>query len=78
MFNVENVTFVLALDKSQLSVSLRAIYGDGLNTGEYLRRFLDLEYQLPKVNDEVFTANLFDRFGFEEFFGGKNPSRVET
>jgi vacuolar-type H+-ATPase subunit I/STV1 len=68
LFNIENVIFVLSLDKSQLSVSLKAIYGVGLDSDEYLRRFIDLEYALPKIDSEAFTRNLFNRFGFEAFF----------
>jgi hypothetical protein len=76
LFNVENVIFILALDKGQLAVSLKAVYGEGLNTEEYLRRFLDLEYSLPKVNTEAFTRNLFSRFGFEDFFAERTHSEL--
>jgi hypothetical protein len=75
LFNIENVIFVLSLDKSQLSVSLKAIYGEGLNTDEYLRRFIDLEYFLPKAPIEAFTHSLIERFGFEAFFKERsNPN----
>ncbi len=74
LFNVENAIFILALDKRQLSVSLKAIYGEGLDTNEYLRRFIDLEYSLPKIDATTFTKNLFDRFGFETFFAERTHS----
>lgn len=68
LFNVSNVMFVISLDKQQLAVSLSAVYGAGINSEEYLRRFIDLEYTLPKASAEAFTKHLFRRFGFEEFF----------
>lgn len=68
LFNVPNAIFVISLDKQQLAVSLSAIYGSGINSEEYLRRFIDLEYALPKADTKAFTENLFRRFGFEEFF----------
>lgn len=68
LFNIENAIFVIALDKEQLSVSLKGIYGDGLNTEEYLRRFIDIEFTLPEAEAKSFTANLISRFGFEEYF----------
>ena len=74
LFNIDNVIFVLSLAKSQLSVSLKAIYGDGLDSDEYLRRFIDLEYALPKIDSEAFTINLFNRFGFEAFFAERTNS----
>ncbi|MCH7939053.1 MAG: NTPase, partial [Candidatus Marinimicrobia bacterium] len=63
LFDVENAIFVLSLDKQQLGVNLMAVYGQGINSNEYLRRFIDLEYLLPKTDSEKFTLNLFQRFG---------------
>jgi hypothetical protein len=68
LFNIENVIFVVSLDKQQLRTSLGAVYGQGIDADEYLRRFIDLEFLLPKPDAEAFTKNLFDRFGFEAFF----------
>lgn len=76
LFNVSNAIFVLALDKQQLGVSLEGVYGTGINTEEYLRRFIDLEYTLPRVNAEVFTKNLFRRFGFDEFFSKRTHGEL--
>ncbi len=78
LFNVENAIFILALDKNQLSVSLKAIYGEGLDTNEYLRRFIDLEYSLPKIKAATFTKNLFDRFAFEPFFAERTHSEFRN
>ena len=78
LFNVENAIFILALDKNQLSVSLKSIYGEGLDTNEYLRRFIDLEYSLPKIDATKFTRNLFDRFGFEAFFAERTHSEFRN
>ena len=78
LFNVENAIFVLALDKHQIAVSLKAIYGEGLDTNEYLRRFLNLEYSLPKIDTTTFTRNLFDRFGFETFFAERTHSEFRN
>ena len=71
LFNVPNILFVISLDKVQLAVSLAAIYGAGINSDEYLRRFIDLEYVLPKANPKAFTRHLFARFGFEDFFAAR-------
>lgn len=68
LFNIENAIFVVALDKEQLSVSLKCVYGEGLNTEEYLRRFIDIEFSLPDANSKSFTNNLVSRFEFEEYF----------
>lgn len=41
-FNVDNVIFVIAIDKEQLSHSIGSVYGDGIDSSGYLKRFLIL------------------------------------
>jgi hypothetical protein len=77
LFNVPNILFVISLDKVQLSVSLSSVYGDGINSNEYLRRFIDIEYNLPKPNPKAFTKHLFGRFGFDDFFKDRANSAFE-
>jgi hypothetical protein len=74
LFNLENVIFVVALDKQQLGISLGAVYGAGIDANEYLRRFFDLEYSLPSVDPIEFTKCLYERFGFDEFFTSRTNS----
>ena len=76
LFNIENAIFVIALDKEQLSVSLKGIYGEGLNAKEYLRRFIDIEFNLPEVDAKAFTTNLVSRFGFKEYFDKRTHSEL--
>jgi hypothetical protein len=71
LFNVPNILFVISLDKAQLAISLASVYGVGINSNEYLRRFIDVEYTLPKANPKAFTKHLFARFGFESFFSAR-------
>lgn len=77
LFNIENVIFVVSLDKQQLRTSLGAVYGQGIDADEYLRRFIDLEFLLPKPDAEAFTKSLFERFGFEAFFKERTDSAFQ-
>lgn len=74
LFNIDNVIFVLSLDKEQLHTSLGAVYGKDIHSDEYLRRFIDLEYLLPRPNAESFTNSLFSRFEFDKFFEKRTHS----
>lgn len=76
IFNIENAIFVIALDKEQLSVSLKSIYGNGLNAREYLRRFIDIEFNLPEADSQAFTSNLVLRFGFKDYFDKRTHSEL--
>ncbi|MGX6592751.1 KAP family P-loop NTPase fold protein [Cetobacterium ceti] len=50
LFCVQNYNFILSWDLEQLSYSIGTIYGANMNTGGYLRRFIDFEYSLPKIS----------------------------
>ncbi len=66
--------FVLSIDKKQLGNSIRGYYGsDRINADEYLRRFIDIEYNLPEPSIEDFCEYLYDYFAFDDFL--KNETR---
>ncbi|CDM70378.1 Hypothetical protein CM240_3261 [Clostridium bornimense] len=73
LFNIEKYIFVIAIDKEQLSHSVATIYGQGMDSIGYLRRFFDLDYRLPHINiknyfnDKVFS--MLKDFKNIELFG---------
>ncbi|ELC8386671.1 hypothetical protein QYB57_000351 [Clostridium perfringens] len=50
LFTANNVFFVISVDKEQLSHSISTLYGQGMDSNGYLRRFFDLEYKMPIVD----------------------------
>jgi hypothetical protein len=77
LFDVPNITFVLSLDKKQLEASTAAVYGQGIDAPEYLRRFIDLEYGIPRSKAKKFTENLFARFGLDGIFAERNHPELQ-
>ena len=67
-FNVNGLLFVLAVDRAHLAHSIRSIYGSGIDADGYLRRFIDLEYRLPRPSGDDFCKSLYQRFRFKAFF----------
>lgn len=68
-FNVPGITFVLAIDKVQLSGAINGFYGsDKINSIEYLRRFIDIEYTIPEPTTGAFCDYLINYYQFDEFF----------
>lgn len=63
-FTVDNIVFVLAIDKTQLAHAINAIYGNNFDSIGYLRRFIDLDFRLPRpektdfVEQALFDANV--------------------
>jgi hypothetical protein len=68
LFDVQEVAFVLSLDKKQLEASTAAVYGSGINATEYLRRFIDLEYGIPFASASGFTESLLKRSDLDRVF----------
>lgn len=68
-FAIDNIIFVLSIDKSVLCKSIRAVYG-GLNidTDAYLRRFVDLEFDLPEPDISDFIEEQFKQKGIGIYF----------
>jgi hypothetical protein len=71
LFSVPGIVFVIVIDKNQIANSIKSLYGTGMNVDGYLRRFIDLEYQLPKASVSDFCDFLFDEFGLREFFSNR-------
>ena len=47
LFAVDHIVFVLAVNRSELAHSIRALYGSGFDAEGYLRRFFDVDFRLP-------------------------------
>nr|WP_313404109.1 P-loop NTPase fold protein [Pseudomonas sp.] len=50
IFDVEGCKFIIASDTSQLVHSIKAVYGDGFESRNYLRRFFDVVYAFSEPN----------------------------
>lgn len=73
LFDIPNVVFVLSVNKKQLGYAIQGYYGSAnIDAENYLRRFIDIEYSLPRPNGEDFCKYLYDAFGFSEVFNHKD------
>lgn len=70
IFGIEKLIFVLSIDKKQLSESIKSQYGN-IDTDNYLRRFVDLEYQLGNSKIDVFCDVLYGKFELEKILKEK-------
>jgi hypothetical protein len=66
LFEVPGVIFVLGIDRTQLTHSIRSIYGSDFNAQGYLKRFIDLDYRLPEPQPGDYCNYLFKSFGIED------------
>lgn len=75
LFEVPNVVFVLSVDKRQLAYSINGYYGsENIDSKDYLRRFIDIDYKLPKPDFTNFCDYLFDYFDFQSIVSQKDAT----
>jgi hypothetical protein len=61
IFSVPGIVFVLAIDKIQLGHAVKGVYGSSeMDDVEYLRRFIDVEFSLPKPDSLSFIQYLYE------------------
>ena len=76
-FAVEGIIFVLSIDKKQLCNSICGYYGsDKIDSDEYLRRFIDIEYKLPEPEYKDYLKYLFEIYRLGDYY--KLPKRYNS
>ena len=61
IFNVKNMNFVFALDMTQLSYSVKKVYGTEIDAAGYICRFFDYITKMPKPNLESYISYIMDK-----------------
>lgn len=72
LFAVDNIIFVLAVNRSQLARSIRALYGSDFDAEGYLRRFFDLDFQLPDPDRKAFINALLDATQIKQYLSNRD------
>ena len=72
-FAVDNVVFVLAVNRAQLAHAVKALYGLCFDAEGYLRRFFDLDFQLPKPSREQFVQDLLKTTNLTSILATSDP-----
>lgn len=59
-FNIPNITFVIGVDRKQIESTVRVLYGSNIDVccDEYLRKFIDQDFYLPKLSSTTYIKNL--------------------
>lgn len=73
IFDVPNLVFVFGLNRNELCASIRSIYGE-IDADTYLRRFFDMEFNLPEPDSGTFGRHLMQKFVLDRFFADLSKS----
>ena len=68
LFSVDRIVFVLAINRSELAHSIKAIYGRDFDSEGYLRRFFDVDFKLPEPNRDTFIKATLDATELTSYF----------
>lgn len=72
LFEIPNIVFVLAVNKKELSNAIQGYYGSSkIDSDEYLRRFIDIDFVLPKPKLDAYFDFLYEEYGFDDFFNNE-------
>ena len=66
LFSVDQVVFVLAVNRTELQHAVKALYGNEFNAEVYLRRFFDVDLHLPEAKRDRFINGLLDSIGLKD------------
>ena len=66
VFDVPNIVFVFGVNREELCVALRSVYGE-IDADVYLRKFFDFEFQLTPVDEEEFVQSMMKRYGLNDY-----------
>ena len=79
LFAVDNVVFVLAVNRAELAHSVKALYGSGFDAEGYLRRFFDLDFRLPEPSRDRFVQDLLEITGLTSILeDGESQDELQT
>lgn len=67
LFSINEIVFLIAVDKEQLSESIKAVYGSGFDSRTYLQRFFDIKLHLPVIQSERYFNTKFKDMFQEEY-----------
>ena len=68
LFTVDRIVFVLAVNRSELAHSIKALYGDNFDAKGYLGRFFDVDFRLPHPDRDKFITDLLSSTGIGDYF----------
>ena len=68
LFSVDDIVFVLAVNRSELAHSIKVLYGEGFDAEGYLRRFFDIDIRLPEPERGKFIRALLGSVNMASYF----------
>ena len=65
---MDNIIFVLAVNRGELAHSIKALYGNDFDAQGYLGRFFDVDFRLPEPDRKKFLTGLVQSTQIDSYF----------
>ena len=78
LFAVDHIVFVLAVNRSELAHSIKALYGGSFDGQGYLRRFFDLDFRLPAPGRTALIDHLLITTKIKDYFEQSQDLNAQT
>ena len=76
LFAVNNIVFVLAVNRAELAHAIKALYGSGFDAEGYQRRFFDVDFRLPEPDRGAFINALLEATQINDYFKRTQDQRA--
>ena len=67
LFSADRIIFVLAINRTELSHSVKALYGQDFDANGYLKRFIDIDFVLPEPDRRKFISSHLKQTNIEAY-----------
>lgn len=61
-FDIDKIVFILGIDMNELGHSLKKVYGYNMNTERYLKKIIDINYNLPEPDIEKYLNHMIGKY----------------
>lgn len=78
LFSIDNIVFVLAINRSEIEHSIKVLYGDRFDSKRYLQRFINIDFRLPDPNRNDFIDNLITKIALNDYISSEEHRELSV
>lgn len=77
LFDLDRIIFILAMNRDQLGKGIQGVYGSSFNGIQYLKRFIDIDYQLRTPSIREYISLRLNEQEISDYFGTRKDGRYD-
>ncbi|KQN54571.1 hypothetical protein ASE98_16510 [Pseudomonas sp. Leaf48] len=77
LFDLDRIIFILAMNRDQLGKGIQGVYGSSFNGIQYLKRFIDIDYQLRTPSIKEYISVRLQEQEVVDYFRARQDGRYD-